>query len=523
LKSKKAFGMVNEILMMPSLSEKGDIPKTQENFLVNLLKDGNSDETLSSLIKMFDIKKDDLLKLIEKNFSPDEKEKLIDTINKIYDKLQEFEKELQNDLKNFSNLKPTTDIKKETKPQNNNLQNQIKTQKAPDNSPLKLETDIKSFPKSPNLMQIFIGKTPEEIKIQEEKETTPLTKKTTNSDDKDKQNILSLLNQKTINIDDLPKYIDKVTNTSPKEEKKEKIVLIKKIILSNVKISNNLQEQKVIAQFKKIDNIKELIDFAKKNLNLKSIVVSKEETIKQPQLNIQNQSKIKPLNVPTKEKPKKTENTKNEVKTTPKNSITLSNILQKKINKTHKTQQSQPEIKLKDKPQEPEFPQITKTTTEEKEPQKHKEKNTDITSTSQTQNVINSKPQIHQKIIEAKQSINRFSSQLKEAIENYKPPLSKVSLELHPKELGKVEVTIIHRGDNLQIHVNGQNQTINFFNQHQQDLKTALVNMGYNEVNMSFNQQQNQQNQQREKYKQQQNSISKEEDEFIIEIPYQYA
>jgi len=118
-------------------------------------------------------------------------------------------------------------------------------------------------------------------------------------------------------------------------------------------------------------------------------------------------------------------------------------------------------------------------------------------------------------------TIKHFASNLKETIDNYKPPVSKLSIELHPKELGKVEVTLVQRGDNLQIQINSQPSTINFFQNTQQDLKNALINMGYSEVNMSFNS--NQQQQQKQQYKQNQSIFSKEEDEFIIEIPYTYA
>lgn len=125
-------------------------------------------------------------------------------------------------------------------------------------------------------------------------------------------------------------------------------------------------------------------------------------------------------------------------------------------------------------------------------------------------------------IIKAKETIKHFSNNLKEAIENYKPPISKISIELNPKELGKVEVTLIHRGDNLQIQINSNNSAISLFNYHQQELKQNLINMGFSDVNMSFNQQ-NQQQKGNKEYQQNQKLKQKNEDELIIEIPYQYA
>jgi flagellar hook-length control protein FliK len=87
-----------------------------------------------------------------------------------------------------------------------------------------------------------------------------------------------------------------------------------------------------------------------------------------------------------------------------------------------------------------------------------------------------------------------------------------------------VEVTIIHRGDNLQININSNNQTINFFHTHQSELKNALVNMGYNGIDMNFNSNQNRENQEKKAFKQY-SSNKKEEnyDELVIEIPYTYA
>ena len=96
-------------------------------------------------------------------------------------------------------------------------------------------------------------------------------------------------------------------------------------------------------------------------------------------------------------------------------------------------------------------------------------------------------------------------------------------MELHPKELGKVEVTIVHRGDNLQIQINSNNTAVNFLHSGQQELRQNLINMGFTDVNMSFNQNQQQGN---KEYKQNQkfsNNQNEDSDELIIEIPYQYA
>ena len=118
----------------------------------------------------------------------------------------------------------------------------------------------------------------------------------------------------------------------------------------------------------------------------------------------------------------------------------------------------------------------------------------------------------------AKESIKQFSSKLHEAIQDYKPPISRLSLELHPKELGKVEVTITHRGDNIHVQVNSNNLAVGFLNNQQDTLRQALVNLGYSEVNMSFNSNKDQRN--RDTYKQNQKLFKEEdEDELVIDIP----
>ncbi len=265
---------------------------------------------------------------------------------------------------------------------------------------------------------------------------------------------------------------------------KKTVSVIKKIIESKHIFKNLELTTKEKNEFKNITTLKGLIDFAdKKNLNLSKIVLSqKNETSNEmPQIPMQKLSVSKNIF---------------EIKTefAKKHSIKVNNEKNSPLN-----------FLLGNK-------------TDKQKPVKIKEKN----DTHQNMLFSNVNTDLKQTIINAKESIRHFAQNLKEAVENYKPPMSKISLELNPKELGKIEMTLIHRGDNLQIQINGQNQTVNFFNIHQNELRQTLVNMGYSDVNMSFNQQQNQQNQ-REKYRQNQQNFSKEEDEFIIEIPYKYA
>ncbi len=116
-------------------------------------------------------------------------------------------------------------------------------------------------------------------------------------------------------------------------------------------------------------------------------------------------------------------------------------------------------------------------------------------------------------------SMNHFAQKFKEIVENYKPPITKLQVSLNPKNLGEVEVTLIHRGENLHVSINPQNiQAFNLFNQNQTEFKNALLNIGFSSIDMSFSNQNQQkdQNQNQKFYKKQ----SKDEKESL-EIPTQ--
>ncbi|RAX51553.1 hypothetical protein CCY99_08815 [Helicobacter sp. 16-1353] len=91
-----------------------------------------------------------------------------------------------------------------------------------------------------------------------------------------------------------------------------------------------------------------------------------------------------------------------------------------------------------------------------------------------------------QKTYDIKETIRSFATQLKQEIINYKPPLSKITLELNPANLGSVEVSITHQGKNIQLQLNANQNTINMFIQNQSDLRAALSQIGYENITMSF-------------------------------------
>jgi len=104
------------------------------------------------------------------------------------------------------------------------------------------------------------------------------------------------------------------------------------------------------------------------------------------------------------------------------------------------------------------------------------------------------------KSIPVKETFSQFATDLKERIEAYKPPLMKVELSLNPKNLGDVDVTLLTRGNNLHVNISSTTNTMSLFTQNQNDVKDALINMGFTNLEMNFSdQRQSNQNQQNQK------------------------
>ncbi|WP_459978079.1 flagellar hook-length control protein FliK [Nautilia lithotrophica] len=281
------------------------------------------------------------------------------------------------------------------------------------------------------------------------------------------------------------------------------VTFTKKIIESKISFEKIKLTEIDIQTFKEIKSFKDLVNFAnKKNLNISKIIIAHFKD-KKNEANSNGfkfqlpKNKINPRQINTISK-----NINHIPQETIKNNTDKNNILQDLIKKVESDNSQQTELMH----------------------QKHNIKNHETTTHNNTININNfDLNTLKQNIHKAKETIKNFTSNLKEAIDNYKPPISKLSLELHPKELGKVDITIVHRGDNLQIQINSNNTAISFMHSAQQELRQNLINMGFTDVNMSFNQNQQQGN---KEYRQNQkfaNNSNEENDELIIEIPYQYA
>ncbi|EAI1024483.1 flagellar hook-length control protein FliK [Campylobacter coli] len=102
---------------------------------------------------------------------------------------------------------------------------------------------------------------------------------------------------------------------------------------------------------------------------------------------------------------------------------------------------------------------------------------------------LNKVTQNNARNITPKETLQYFSQDLKEAVDQYKAPITKLSINLNPNNLGEVEVTLVQRGNNLHINFNSNANAMNLFIQNQAEFKNSLVNMGFTGLEMNFSDQ----------------------------------
>ncbi len=149
-----------------------------------------------------------------------------------------------------------------------------------------------------------------------------------------------------------------------------------------------------------------------------------------------------------------------------------------------------------------------------KEASDNKEKTKESSNSAQSaQNAQASDKTNENKSVTPKETIKHFTQQLKQEIQEYKPPMSRISMDLFPKELGKVEVIIQKVGKNLKVSVISHNNSLQTFLDNQQDLKNSLNALGFEGVDLSFSQDSSKEQpkeQLREPFKEQESSPLKE-------------
>ena len=115
----------------------------------------------------------------------------------------------------------------------------------------------------------------------------------------------------------------------------------------------------------------------------------------------------------------------------------------------------------------------------EKEVRKESEKlnQEDYQHNIQTQRELRFNPQ---------STFSHFSDRLRDAIANYRPPVTKISLELNPQNLGSVELTIAKNGDKLSVQISSNQNALQLIMQNTQEFKNALGNLGFQNVEIDF-------------------------------------
>ncbi len=106
-----------------------------------------------------------------------------------------------------------------------------------------------------------------------------------------------------------------------------------------------------------------------------------------------------------------------------------------------------------------------------------------------------------------KETFSYFANDLKEQIQQFKAPLTRISISLNPSNLGEIEVTLIQRGSALHINFNSNPNTMAIFIQNQAEFKNSLVNMGFTGLEMNFSDQ---------KQKEQKEQSSKNKNQYKI-------
>ena len=91
------------------------------------------------------------------------------------------------------------------------------------------------------------------------------------------------------------------------------------------------------------------------------------------------------------------------------------------------------------------------------------------------------------KLNEAKQMVKYLSQDVKQAIDNYKAPFTRVKVQLNPQKLGEVELTVVQRGKNLHVNLSSNNAAINTLAMNANDLKVQLQNNGIQNASLNFN------------------------------------
>jgi len=104
------------------------------------------------------------------------------------------------------------------------------------------------------------------------------------------------------------------------------------------------------------------------------------------------------------------------------------------------------------------------------------------------------------KVQEAKQMMRYLSEDIKKSIDDYKPPFTRVKVQLNPQKLGDIDLTVVQRGNNVHVNLSSNNAALNILSNNLHELKTQLAESGINNASFNFNSSSQQNGQQQNKH-----------------------
>ena len=114
---------------------------------------------------------------------------------------------------------------------------------------------------------------------------------------------------------------------------------------------------------------------------------------------------------------------------------------------------------------------------------------------------IKSSDSLDVKMHEAKQMMRYLGEDIKRAIDDYKPPFTRVSLKLNPRHLGELAMTVVQRGKKVHVNLSSNNAALNLLANNLPELKVQLNQNGIQNASFSFNASTSQEQNQKERHK----------------------
>lgn len=436
----------------------------------------------------------------------------------------------QNTEKKLSDIKTLAD-EKNLKPENIKLDKNTKnpssikvdesTPTSKTNAPTTLSDNIEAQNKKPSDTQKL---TTQNLLDQKIKTSTAMASGAKKDENKPLSSVLNTIDEKELKTRKKFNQNHKIEYKT--EDKTEKIAIIER----GKNLPKNIVEPKIYQEKRaaKLEALNEKMEANAKNQTLQEAIngaITKD-------IKLKDNTKDEKIENSKEDTQKKTKKSGNSSKSKPQINATLNEsakISPQDQNKQIQNQIDQEKSIEQEKTTLSSIIQKNKKTTDSKEVEKTKDKanqDTSIQKDSTSTLGVMPKNELLYKSVNAKQTIKNFAQSLSEEIKNYKPPMSKLSLELNPEKLGKVELTIKQIGNSLHVSVVSNNQAIALFLQNQVDLRQNLAMIGFSGVDLNFSSQDGSQNSQNENQdsnnqKRNKNSLKEyEEVKNISQTPY---